>query len=487
MESYSALNLPIDATPDEIRSAYFDAARKYHPDANNGEEDGRKFIEIQQAYDTLSHPARRAAYDRSLPQTYKSAPEVQVEVSYSRSTIHKSNNPQLLYALLDLSCLRKSNSENLPPAHICIILDRSSSMKGERLDMVRSNIIQLLHKLKPTDVISIVTFSDRAEVLVPPTVIGELKRPESQLFSFGPGGATEIFQGLELGFEVFRRFAGRSNFLKHLILITDGQTYGDEELCFELAARSNGEGISINALGIGHEWNDTFLDRLASLSGGKSVYIRNREDLAQFIEQKIQALNVNYARRAELHLELPDYVQLTDAFRILPDGNPLEVQSPVQLGAVGYGRKTSVILEFKINQLSVDQTVGKIARGKVFFEVPTKPIPFERLYINLERPITSAWVKEKVPTAIFNAMSQLSLYRLQEKAREEAAAGDTENATQHLKFLATHLMARGNHELANSALLEVDRLNNQQGFSEAGQKDIKYGTRSLFLLPSPEN
>ena len=486
MENYSALNLPFDATPDEIRAAYFDAARKYHPDANNGEDDGRRFIEVQQAYDILSNAARRAAYDRTLPVAVKSPPEVRVEVSFSRTTIHQSEKPQLIYALLDIECLKNNISDDLPPAHVCIILDRSSSMRGERLDMVRSNIIQLLHKMKPTDVISIVTFSDRAEVLLPPTVVADAKRPESLLFGIGPGGATEIFQGLELGFEVFRRFAGRSNFLKHLILITDGQTYGDEEQCYELAERSNSEGISINALGIGHEWNDVFLDRLASISGGKSIYIRDKEDLAQFIEQKINTLSVNYARRMEMQLDLPNNIQLTDAFRIFPDGNPLEVQSPIQLGSLEYGRKTGVILEFKIDGLPGEQSVGKIANGRIIFEVPTKPIPIERLFVNLERPITDGWVKEKVPTAIFNAMSQLSLYRLQEKAREEAAAGDVENATKHLKFLASRLLIRGNQELAQSALLEVDRLNNQQGFSEAGQKDIKYGTRSLFLLPSPE-
>lgn len=486
MENYSALNLPFDATTDEIRSAYFDAARKYHPDANNSDDNGRRFIEIQQAYDVLSNPNRRAAYDKTLPAAAKTPPEVKVDVSYSRTTIHQSEKPQMIYALLEMECLKPSSAENLPPAHVCIILDRSSSMRGERLDMVRSNILQLLHKMKPTDVISIITFSDRAEVLIPPTVVADVKRPESLLYGIGPGGATEIFQGLELGFEVFRRFAGRSNFLKHLILITDGQTYGDEERCYELAERSNIEGISINALGIGHEWNDIFLDRLASLSGGKSIYIRNKEDLTQFIEQKIQTLSVNYARKTELHLELPDDIHLTDAFRILPDGNPLEVVSPIQLGVLEYGRKTSVILEFKIDRLPLERTTGEIARGRILFEVPTKSIPIERVFVNLERVVRESWVKEKVPTAIFNAMSQLSLYRLQEKAREEAAAGDTDNATRHLKFLANRLMARGNHELAHSALLEVDRLDNQQGYSESGQKDIKYGTRSLFLLPSPE-
>ncbi len=486
MEHYSALKLPFDATPEEIRAAYFEAARKYHPDAQNGEGDGAHFIEIQQAYEVLANGKRRAAYDRSLPDSAREMATVQVDVRYSRSTIHRSVDPQLVYALLELSCAKKINPNELPPAHVCFILDRSSSMRGERLDMVRANLIRLIRKLKPTDVLSIVTFSDRAEVLVPPVELSDSARIESMILGISAGGATEIFQGLELGLEVFKRFAGRSNFLKHLILITDGHTYGDEDRCYDAAERAAVEGVSINALGIGHEWNDAFLDRLASISGGNSVYISAEEDLAQFVEQKIQSLSVNYARKTELHLDLPEHITLGYAFRIQPNVGPLEVNFPVQLGALEYGRNTSVILEFKIDQLQTVEPDQTIASGKVIFEVTSKTIPIERQFIRINRPIRDTWVKEKVPTAMLTAMSRLSLYRLQEKAREEAAIGEIESSSRHLTYLASRFMAQGNHDLAHSALLEAEHLQKHQRFSEEGEKDIKYGTRSLFLLPDPE-
>src|SRR3990172_6747038 len=78
------------------------------------------------------------------------------------------------------------------------------------------------------------------------------------------------------------------------------------------------------------------------------------------------------------------------------------------------------------------------------------------------------------------------LLRMGGERKKRQEEGEEKKKNKHLKFLASRLIIRGNQELAQSALLEVDRLNNQQGFSEAGQKEIKYGTRSLFLLPSPE-
>lgn len=61
---YIILGIESDATLDEIKSAYRRKVQQYHPDHYG--EDSEPFIEIQEAYSTLSDPARRKAYDDSL-------------------------------------------------------------------------------------------------------------------------------------------------------------------------------------------------------------------------------------------------------------------------------------------------------------------------------------------------------------------------------------------------------------------------------------
>jgi Ca-activated chloride channel family protein len=82
------------------------------------------------------------------------------------------------------------------------------------------------------------------------------------------------------------------------------------------------------------------------------------------------------------------------------------------------------------------------------------------------------------------ALSKLTLYRMQEKARLEAEAGNIEAATSRLQFLATNLLANGEKELARTAMREAVNIQSMRGLSEEGKKQIKYGTRSLMPLIS---
>jgi len=482
---YRLLKIPQDASQDEIRAAYFEAAKRLHPDVNPGKDAELGFIKIQEAYEILSNASKRWKYDAGLPETNKETAAVNYFIQYSQSVVPNLDEPQLFYALLELECMKSLNPQDLPPVHICLVIDRSTSMRGERMDMVRSSVGKLIRTLREKDKISIIAFSDRAEVIVPAAEVNEPFQIDSVLNRISVGGSTEIFQGLSAGLETIRQFPSNNHF-KHLLLITDGRTYGDEAACLELANSAHIEGISINGLGIGDEWNDIFLDQLASASGGNSIYIKNSEDLYLFFNQKMKSINVSYAQNLELYYELGDSVELLYGFRIQPDISPLQQRSPIPIGTLEYGKKTSIILEFKLSPDLIHMNELLLMHGKITLEVPTLMNPFSRLLMQLRRPVRQNHPIEKPPTAILQAMSRLNLYRMQEKARNDVSAGNSRQAARRLQHLATHLLAHGDRELAKTVLMEADYIQRNQQFSKDGEKKIKYGTRGLLLLPRPE-
>ena len=88
--------------------------------------------------------------------------------------------------------------------------------------------------------------------------------------------------------------------------------------------------------------------------------------------------------------------------------------------------------------------------------------------------------------AIIPALSKLSLYRLQEKARQEMARGNYARATETLQKLATRLLSQGERSLAKTVMLEIESIETDKTYTEYGEKKIKYGTRALMPPEEPK-
>jgi Ca-activated chloride channel homolog len=87
---------------------------------------------------------------------------------------------------------------------------------------------------------------------------------------------------------------------------------------------------------------------------------------------------------------------------------------------------------------------------------------------------------DEPPAAILNALSKLTLYRLQERANHALDQGNYAEATRRLENLATRLLEMGHEALANETLSEVQRVKVTRGLSDEGKKSIKYQTRYLL-------
>ena len=259
---YALLGIFRDATQEEIKRAYFEAAQRLHPDKNEAPGETEIFLDVQQAYDVLSNPEKRIEYDKTLSPDEKVLSPIVQRVFYSRESLVRLGETQLIYALLEWKARKNDDEVVSPPLNICLVLDNSTSMKGQNIEMVKAAAIHLLRSLRPQDILSVVTFSDRADILIPASLQVEPRRMETKIRMLIPSGGTEILQGLEAGLNEVRRNLSVER-VNHLVLLTDGQTYGDEEEALALADEAESLGVGISGLGVGKDWNDEFLDKLA--------------------------------------------------------------------------------------------------------------------------------------------------------------------------------------------------------------------------------
>jgi Ca-activated chloride channel homolog len=477
---YTLLGLPRSATQEDIRRSYHKAAKRLHPDTNVGPGETELFLDVQQAYQVLSDSARRAAYDATLPEEEVST-IVNQHILVSRKELTQLKEAQLLYLLVEISPKKElMETVSSVPLNLCLTLDCSTSMKDEKLDTVKATAIQLIRKLKPQDIFSVVSFSDRAEVVIPATRQGNTLKMENRIQFLQASGGTEILKGLQTSLEEVRRYSN-SQYINHVILLTDGRTYGDEQACYQLAKKAAEETIGISGMGIGSGWNDIFLDQLASLTGGHTMLVSQPHDIERLLTEKFANLAQTFAENVTFEYQVGKGVEINYAYRLQPETSQLNLESPLQLGPILQDRPLSVLFEFNIQSQAATTNAIHLIQGTLEISAASLQMPIYPISVDITLPVNEAAPPETPSPAIIQALSKLTLYRMQEKARQEVAAGNYEEASGHLQKLATRLLAQGERSLAKTVMLEIEHINKEKTFSELGEKQIKYGTRALLL------
>src|SRR5678816_2609016 len=113
-------------------------------------------------------------------------------------------------------------------------------------------------------------------------------------------------------------------------------------------------------MGIGQEWNDIFLDVLATRTGGSSAFIAQPQDIKQLLLEKFNALAQIYADEVVLNLAPCEGVDLAYAFRIQPDPSPIVLDTPLRLGAILQDASTHILFEYIIQPKAVKSDLTEI-------------------------------------------------------------------------------------------------------------------------------
>jgi Ca-activated chloride channel family protein len=482
---YAVLGLNPDATPDDIKKVYRQLVRQYHPDAQQAAGTSMLFREVQAAYEVLSDPERRAAYDRLRAESGQSPESVfQLRLQFSRTPLLVIPEEQILYVLATLQPGQDSQHHlQRLPLNLCLVIDRSTSMHGSRLDQVKAAAHQLLETLDEHDTLAIVTFSDHAEIVWPNQPAGDSLRARAKVAAIQASGGTEILQGMQLGLaELDKRRSLTA--INHMILLTDGQTYGDEEQCLAQAVEAKKRNISISCMGLGDDWNDVLLDAIASRSGGTSAYVATADDVQRIFQEHLHSLNTLYATDLQLIVREGQGIALRNAFRLTPYLMRLAAEKDVvPLGTLTVDNPIQLLMEFVVQPCQAG--THRLAMLELVGDVPILNRKGERIRQNLSLEFVppSPTSMQMVPPAILSALAKITIFTMQETAWKSLDKGDVSEATRRLETMATRLLDLGEHQLARAALLEAGRLARSGHLSPAGRKAIKYGTRSLSLAP----
>lgn len=168
------------------------------------------------------------------------------------------------------------------PLNLCLILDRSGSMKGAPLKMVKQAAKRIVDRMSYGDRLSVVAFDHRATVLVANQFLEDPEAVKAQIDQLQASGGTAIDEGMKLAIEELAK--GKQNAVSRAFLLTDGENeHGDNDRCLKLAKLATDYHLTLDTLGFGDAWNQDVLEAIADAGGGTLCHIEKPDDaVAEF-------------------------------------------------------------------------------------------------------------------------------------------------------------------------------------------------------------
>ncbi len=166
---------------------------------------------------------------------------------------------------------------------VALIIDKSSSMEGRKIDLARLSAIGVVDHLRPIDTIGVLIFDNSFQWAVPMRRAEDKALIKRLISGITPDGGTQIAPALA---EAYRKVLPSKATYKHVVLLTDG--ISEEGDSIELAKEAMQHQVTISTVGLGQDVNRAYLERVSSTSGGRSYFLNEPQGLEQILLKDVK-------------------------------------------------------------------------------------------------------------------------------------------------------------------------------------------------------
>jgi Ca-activated chloride channel family protein len=407
--------------------------------------------------------------------------ELNIRCIMSKDSLPVTGGEQAVYALVDIRAGTGTTLGTMP-ANIALVLDRSGSMDGEKMNNLKEAVGYVVDHLGDNDLVSVTIFDDQVETLVPSGPANSRDEIKTGLARVIVRGGTQISDGLSAGLAEVKKGISKDR-VNRIVLLTDGQTWDDEDACLTLADEAGRLGVAITSIGIGEEWNEKLLLQIAERSRGNSHWIQNPIAILDAFRQEMEGMQSVAATNVTMNGRMSPGVRPVRVFTTVPmiadvsartvNGNMVQAD----LGSLDGRKGQAVLIEARVPAHKAGAfRVGQVEIGYL----PAGGLSSRSIKANLNITFAAdAAGAAKVNAEVMNLVEKVTAFKLQTQALTEADAGNIVAATRKFQAAATVLLDLGEDELADAVKSEIAALKRTGSLTAAGTKKLEYGTRKL--------
>lgn len=412
------------------------------------------------------------------------AGEVNLSAQLNKNNFPVIAGPQLAYVLIEAMPTAVLANVQMP-INFSLVLDRSGSMSGQKLNDMKAAAKLAVDQMTPQDVLSIVIFDDKVETRVQAQPVNDRQHFKQQIDGIKDQGGTAISLGLREGLNELRKSLA-PNRVSRMLLLTDGETFGDEDKCRTLATEAGQNGVPVTALGLGTDWNEKLLEMIAQASGGNVDYIPEGQPqvILNAFQRSVQSAQGAVIQNCQMVLRLLPGVSPRQVWRVVPVIDRLDHRVlsdrdvQVYLGDLAKGEGQSLLVELMLPPRQPG--VYRVAQAEVSYDAAAVGLVGEKMKVDVVVNFTpDPNLAAQMNPYVMNTVEKVTAHKLQTRALDEAAAGNIAGATQKLRAAATRLLELGEQDLANAAMQEANNLEQKGQMSAGGTRKLRYETRKL--------
>ena len=365
------------------------------------------------------------------------------------------------------------------PLNLSLVLDRSGSMHGAKLEAARDAAAFLVSRLAPEDRVTVVVYDDHVHTIAdehtPRAAVPHL------IQQIETAGSTNLSGGWLRGRELVAA-QRQERGMNRVLLLTDGQAnvgITNPQQLTGLCAKASRAGVTTTTVGFGADYDEALLRAMADAGGGNTYYIERPDQAPGVFEEEIEGLLSLAAQNVAVEVRPSDAVQLTTVWHDYPSA-PIPGGRRIEIGDIYAREPKSLILEFFVPALGESPDM-EIARVKVEAYVLTAEGDVKRQVVELciQSPLTQAGHSDPI---VQEELLLVKSARARDESLRRRNQGDADGASNVLREMAVQLRSCAS---ADSPVLceqasDLDAMALRMEEQNFGAADAKYVAQRAY-------